>query len=150
VGKIRLGLKVNFRGGGGLFIRATDSRKRVAVGEIADVGEEAARELAPFRTGALRGSIHGIPDGNVARLFSTDPKAQLLEEGSPEHFIEGNPWLKFYWEREGRDYEPGFKLGKSGPDIVNHPGFDGFWFMEGGWDAMCAVTDDVVARTMGL
>lgn len=119
-----------------------------ACAEIAGEGEDAALGAAYSSGigGSYPGSIYGRVSGRTAEVGSTHRIAQLLEDGAVPHQIEGNTGLAFPWAGawNGINYRPHFVLKLPGPDIVNHPGFQGSEAIGTGYDAMCDVAMDIL------
>lgn len=66
-------------------------------------------------------TVRSSKTGVLLKFEAKVPYASYLEKGTPPHPIHGNPILKFYWERMGRDayfYN------------VNHPGTKATHFLE--------------------
>lgn len=147
---LRISVKANFRDERGRFMAVFDESKFEALNAVAMMGAAVAFDNAPSKTGALKAGIEGYADGNVARVFSHDWKSQLINDGAPPHPIIGSPWLKFWWDREGREFKPGFRRGYPPPDIVKHPGFRGFGFMDLALAAIEGGMEDVVAGRMSF
>ena len=148
MGKISLTYRSKFGNTSRLPKRKVEEGKKAALFELAFVGKTEAQRGAPEKTGFLKWSITGVVNGSSIRISTHDPKAGLLEHGSPPHVIMGAQWLRFYWALMGRMYEPGFKRGFPPPDIVNHPGFEGFHFMEGAVDYLRFIGEDIAAKHM--
>lgn len=134
--------EVRVRNRMGQFIEQCDEAAERTVERAVREGATLARAFAPVDTGKLRGSIEPLMLSSRSGIWYADTKYALAQEyGAAPHPITGNPWLSFWWEREGRFFKPapvfwGWMFtpaeGEKGPswddivkmdhDRVNHPG----------------------------
>lgn len=110
----------------GRFIEACERAATETVKQLIEDGEQRSRDLAPVgskddpRTVTLQaGMFHEMLSRTQGRWGCAARHALPIEFGAAPHVIQGNPWLSFFWESEGRDWIPGLT---GEPDIVNHPG----------------------------
>lgn len=107
--------------------------------ELATTGykvEGTAKELAPYQTGVLRGSITCQPDGLEVDVFTNVEYSVFMEYGTSPHVIMGNPFL--YWE------------GASHPvDYVIHSGTRPYLYMTTAFDTHTEDLDVRIADIIG-
>lgn len=91
-----------------------------------------AKKNAPYKSGELEDSIHFAgghweSDTYVAEVRAEAEHAAAIEKGAEPHEIWANnePYLKFYWTREGVHFK-----GK----MVHHPGNEAHHFLENAID----------------
>lgn len=115
-----------YRSNLGRFASSLDERADRIVNDAIERGADLSRALAPIgvkpdtRSIPLAASIFTERTSKTSgRWGSSARHGAAIEEGARPHLIVGNPHLRFYWEREGRMWEPG-RFGE--PDVVNHPG----------------------------
>lgn len=98
------------------------------VRDCLDAGVAAARVAAPERTGLLRGSfVDEILSRTSGHFLNTADYALYQDQGAGPHPLPGN--VTFWWENEGRFWEPG-------DNTISHPGNPATHFMDAGYDAM--------------
>lgn len=103
----------------GQFIAACNIAGEQMMRDMADDGAELSRRLAPKgakddpRTPHLADAITAHYTATTAQWQATARHALAQELGSVRHPQTG--WVSFFWEKEGRDWEPG-------PNIIDHPG----------------------------
>lgn len=61
-----------------------------------------AKQLVPVRTGELRDSIDGKANPQQVRVYADAKHAQVTEEGSVEHNIPAQPYMKPAYEKTRR------------------------------------------------
>lgn len=133
--------------------RAVADRVMEIATEALNLTWRATIDAAPERTGALKQLTN--TDGPTPRsefsveatIFCLADYATYTDAGAPPHRIYGNPWLAFFWEREGVDVV--FSTREGGPAFVEHPGQTGTgWFnhgedggepMRSRWERACMV-----------
>lgn len=138
----------------------TSDLRRAVAGRVMEIATEALEltwratiDAAPERTGALKQltdttSPSPVSEFSVrAAIFCTAEYAEWTDAGSVAHRVYGNPWLAFFWEKEGVDVV--FSTRDGGPAYVNIPAQPGTgWFNhgeEGGepmrtrWEMACMV-----------
>lgn len=105
----------------GLFIDKIKAANFQVVEETVRDGTELAKAFAPYKTGALEGSITPVvfSDTQGAWAVGTD-HWRYQEEGTAPHGIDGD--VSFFWEREGRWWSPG-------DNTILHPGNPAIHFM---------------------
>ncbi len=110
----------------GAFIADCENAARETIEDLVTEGAALSKSLAPVggkadpRTLTIRESIEPVVISRTSGLWrATARHAMAQERGASAHSIVGNPFLAFYWEAEGRDWEPGL-MGV--PDVVSHPG----------------------------
>lgn len=134
--------------------RALDERVMEIAGAALEITWRETVDAAPERTGALRQLTDTSPPTREAEfvvraeIFCLADYAEYTDAGAPAHRIYGNPWLAFFWEREGVDVMFRTRDGHE-PAYVNHPGQAGTrWFNGGdeGGEPMASRWADACAR----
>lgn len=103
----------------GRFISEIEAGGEQMMRAMMEDGIELSRAMAPKgakddpRTPKLVDSIDGTYSGTRASWWADARHALAQELGAVPHEITG--WVNFFWEREGRDWDPG-------PNRINHPG----------------------------
>lgn len=111
--------KVIARDSIGRFIAECEAGGEAMMEAMMNDGVKLSRAMAPKghkddpRTSRLVDSIDGTFDANSAQWWADARHALAQELGAAPHQISG--WVNFFWEKEGRDWEPG-------PNRINHPG----------------------------
>lgn len=106
---------------------ATDVRDgaRRATYRATAMGERTARQLAPYRSGALQDSIEGTVEhtatGARGTVVADAPHAVFVEHGTRAHTIEARRAKALHWEDEG---------GEHFAPRVSHPGTEAQPFMK--------------------
>lgn len=123
---VAVSTQVSFRNNMGVFIADCENAARETITDLVTEGAALSKSLAPKghkpdpRTQTISASIEPVVISRTSGLWrATARHAMAQERGASAHTITGRPWLGFYWEAEGRDWEPGL-MGK--PDRVSHPG----------------------------
>lgn len=128
------GAQVNIRDAAVYKVFGPIARQRLIA--IGTEGSAAARanlvEADSVKSGRLLQSIdwelHMSPVRPSVTLFASAPYALYYHEGTGEHPIVGNYWLRFFWEKIGKQVKI---------HAVNHPGYGGNPFLR---NAMFEVT----------
>lgn len=111
--------KVIARDNFGRFISEIEAGGEKMMEAMMEDGMKLSRALAPKgvkddpRTPKLVDSIDGTYTATTAQWWADARHALAQEFGAVPHEITG--WVNFFWEREGRDWEPG-------PNRIQHPG----------------------------
>lgn len=137
------------RDGMGRFIADIESAATRSVEDAIDVGQGAAREGAPMRTGRLRGSFAtAILSRTSGVFFNTAPYAKFQDEGAGPHTI--SAYVSFFWDKMGRmwmhpnTYER--VTGHPGADPIHHPGNPATHFMLKGYEAAKRAMPGILQR----
>lgn len=108
------------RNGIGQFRAECELAAERTVEKAVERGARLSRDFAPSgkkndpRTSRLKDSIEPRMLGRTqGEWVATARHALPIEKGAVDHDITG--WVNFFWEREGRDWEPG-------ANIIKHPG----------------------------
>lgn len=143
-------INVHARNTLGQFIREVEAAGTMTVKELIEIGAEESRRQAPvgvkhdLRTIPLKDSIMTMMTGRSrGKWFSVARHALYVEKGTKPHEIPGNPFLRFFWENEGRMWIPGL-FGT--PDVVHHPGAKAQPFLEPALKKVMHVWREVAKR----
>jgi len=125
----------------GRFIADVEGAATRVVEDAIMEGEDAARDVAPERTGHLKSSFFSAVLSRTSGVFgNTADYAEFQDRGTNPHLITGN--VRFFWEREGRDWIPG-------ENFINHPGNPATHFMNVGWQALKRAVPGLMRRHYG-
>jgi hypothetical protein len=119
VGSVAVSNRVIARDTFGRFIAQCELAGEEMMHDMAEDGAALSRTLAPKgtkkdpRTPHLRDSITASSSGTSAHWEANARHALAQEKGGAPHPQTG--WASFFWEKEGRDWEPG-------PNTISHPG----------------------------
>jgi hypothetical protein len=138
MGGIVVSQKTYLRDDSGRFLAAVDAGATAAVKEIVETITNLAIAFAPFRTGALKGSIEGVAQGHSGHAVARARHAPFQEFGTGPHPI-GAPGQ---WLGPGEDGWPGGR----GP--VNHPGNPATRFMTKAGQVVAALSGGIVRKHM--
>lgn len=128
----------------GRFIKDIEGAATQVVSDALDAGIQASRAAAPERTSRLKNSFSKHIVSRTVGYYQNDAYyAEYQDQGTSPHHMVGNPYFKFYWEREGRDWIPGL-FGT--PDVIWHPGNPATHFMIAGYGPMVAKAKAVMPR----
>lgn len=118
-GGVAVSNRVIARSSFGRFIQACSIAGENMMRDMAEDGAQLSRELAPKgakddpRTPHLADAITAHHTATSAQWQATARHALAQELGGAAHLQSG--WVHFFWEREGREWEPGWNM-------INHPG----------------------------
>lgn len=119
MGDVAVSNRVLARDSFGRFIAACEAAGADMMRDMAEDGAALSRTLAPKgtkpdpRTTRLTDSITASSTETSAHWQADARHALAQEKGGRPHEITG--WVNFFWEKEGRDWEPG-------PNRIQHPG----------------------------
>lgn len=110
----------------GRFIRDCEQAAERTAEKLVETGAKLSREYAPVGSKPDPRSIP-ISQSIVSKMLSRtagvwqalSAHALHQEFGTSPHTMYGNPYFSFFWEEEGRMWEPGLFRER---DIINHPG----------------------------
>lgn len=112
--------KVVARNNLGQFIRECEQAAEATVSDLIDQGAALSRSMAPVgskpdpRTRTLQSSITTKMTSRTSGHWQCSARHALaIEFGAAPHRIDGNPFLRFFWDKIGEDVV--FRA-------VNHPG----------------------------
>jgi hypothetical protein len=118
----------------GHFIKEIELAGRSTVEDLVKEGARISTRLAPvghrhdLRSIPLKQSIFHYMRGRTQGAWGSSARhAMFVEKDTRAHPIPGNPYLRFFWVRENRFWEPGL-FGEM--DVVNHPGTEAQPFLE--------------------
>lgn len=141
IDEIRVTNRVTVQDRFGQFLAQVEDADRRSVEEAAKVGAAAARARAPrsmvprhgrhmadtIHAGSATGGFSDRVIGSVsAEIIVGTEHWRFTETGTRPHEITGN--VSFFWEKEGRRWNPG-------SNTIRHPGSIGVHFMQAGFDA---------------
>ena len=125
MGYLSISNRVHYRDNFGRFIAQCKAAGPKTVEDMVKDGAKLSRQMAPVgsdddpRSIPIKQSINYRVAGTSGYWYATARHALAQELGAGPHTIMGSPHLQFYWDNEGRMWQPG----AMGPvDIVNHPG----------------------------
>ncbi len=118
----------------GRFIKEVQVAGERTVEELTRDAAKTAKRNAPVghrhdrRSIPIRESIYFGMHGRTKGYFGASARHAIFQEkGARPHVIEGSPFMRFWWESEGRWWIPGL-YGEI--DIINHPGNPAQPFLE--------------------
>lgn len=110
----------------GEFIRDCEQAAEYTAEDMVKMGAELSREYAPVGSKPdprdipiAQSIVHEMLSRTSGVWKALSGHALHQEFGTRPHTMYGNPHFRFYWENEGRMWEPGL-FGEQ--DIINHPG----------------------------
>lgn len=139
----------------GQFASACSAAGTATVKEAIEEGANMSRAIAPVgikpdpRTVPLKESITAEMTGSTSgHWFSVARHALPTEFGGAPHEIVGSPGLRFFWDREGRMFEPA-SVYYGQPDmvtIVEHPGNPAQPFLRPAYEAVMGKIMQIAKR----
>lgn len=134
----------------GRFVAAVEKAGHDTVQDMVEEGAALSRGLAPVGHKPQHSGDIAIKDSIFSKMISrtagywgsASAHALPQETGSKAHLIVGNPGLRFFWDKEGRMFEPA--VGK--PTIVNHPGNPAHPFLRPAYEIVMARWQQIAAR----
>lgn len=121
----------------GRFIADCEQAGHDTVEKSIKRGATMSRRMAPRKTGALAGSIESHMLSRTSGAWAAHAHyAMWQEEGTAPRQMIGNPYFHFFWENQGRWWQPGFFT--DGPDVINHPGNPPSPFLRPAYEAVMA------------
>lgn len=135
MGEVAVSNRVVARDSFGLFIRACEVAGENMMRDMANDGAQLSRDFAPKgfrddpRTPHLVDTISASYTATSAHWQATARHALAVEFGSSRHYQTG--WARFFWEKEGREWEPGRNL-------IDHPAVGAHPYLRPSYDIIMA------------
>lgn len=130
----------------GRFTSFSTAAGKAMLEEMAEEGAKLSRELAPRsgkndpRSKSVADSMESHVSGDTASWTSTARHAMAVELGSVRHFQSG--WVNFFWEKAGRDWEPG-------PNLIDHPPTAPKPYLRPAWEIIMSRWPEFARRHFG-